>query len=164
MSLLRDIGAALSPFNSFLFLQGLETLPLRMERHSVNAYGVAEFLEEHPKVAWVNYPGLRVPPHARAREEVPLPRAVRRDRRLRHQGRPRGGPALHREHAAAVAPGQHRRRQVAGDPPGDDDPLAADAPRSSIETGVTDDYVRLSVGIESIEDIIADIDQALAKA
>src|SRR3712207_8462165 len=56
--MLRDYGPALSPFNSFLFLQGLETLPLRMERHSQNALAVAEFLQSHPRVTWVNYPGL----------------------------------------------------------------------------------------------------------
>ncbi len=125
VSLLRDVGAALSPFNAFLFLQGLETLPLRMERHSVNAYGVAEFLQDHPKVTWVSYPGLECHTTHGLALQVPLPRAVRGHRRLRHRGRPRGGPALRREHAAAVAPRQHRRRQVAGDPPGDDDPLAA---------------------------------------
>src|ERR687893_54924 len=58
VQMLRDWGPALSPFNSFLFLQGLETLPLRMERHSTNAQAVAEFLQGHPKVNWVNYPGL----------------------------------------------------------------------------------------------------------
>src|SRR3990172_6499344 len=58
VTLLRDLGPALSPFNSFLFLQGLETLPLRMLRHSENALGVARWLERHPKVGWVNYPGL----------------------------------------------------------------------------------------------------------
>ncbi len=163
VSLLRDIGAALSPFNSFLFLQGLETLHLRMERHSVNAYGVAEFLEEHPKVTLGQLPGARVPPQPRAREEVPLPRALRRHHRLRDRRRPRGGPAVRGEHAAALAPGQHRRREVAGHPPGDDDALAADAEEQA-ETGVTDDFVRLSIGIESLEDIVADIEQALAKA
>src|SRR3712207_1505520 len=55
---LRDIGPSLSPFNSFLFLQGVETLPLRMERHSQNAMQIARYLSEHPKVSWVNYPGL----------------------------------------------------------------------------------------------------------
>ena len=58
MTLLRDLGPALSPFNSFLFLQGLETLPLRLVRHSENALAVARHLEKHKKVTWVNYPGL----------------------------------------------------------------------------------------------------------
>ncbi len=125
VSLLRDIGAALSPFNAFLFLQGLETLPLRMERHSTNGFGVATFLEEHPKVTWVSYPGLQCAPHARAGVQVPLPGPVRRDDRLRHRGRPRGRSPLRGEHAAALARGQHRRRQVPGHPSGHDDALAA---------------------------------------
>jgi O-acetylhomoserine (thiol)-lyase len=58
VTLLRDVGPALSPFNAFLFLQGLETLHLRMPRHSTNALGVAAYLKKHPKVNWVNYPGL----------------------------------------------------------------------------------------------------------
>ena len=66
---LRDLGPAISPFNSFLLLQGLETLHLRMERHSTNAQAVAEFLEKHAKVAWVNYPGLPShPSHDRAKK------------------------------------------------------------------------------------------------
>jgi O-acetylhomoserine (thiol)-lyase len=109
VSLLRDIGAALSPFNAFLFLQGLETLPLRMERHSTNAFGVAAVLED-----------------ARPGDEVPLPRSVRRDDRLRHRGRPRGRSPLRGEHAAALPRGQHRRRQVAGHPSGDHHALSAD--------------------------------------
>ena len=60
--LLRDLGPALSPFNSFLFLQGLETLHLRMVRHSENALAVAQYLEKHPQVSWVNYPGLASSP------------------------------------------------------------------------------------------------------
>ena len=62
VQMLRDIGAAMSPFNAWLFLQGLETLPLRMERHSQNAAAVAHFMVEHPKIAWVNYPGLAAHP------------------------------------------------------------------------------------------------------
>ena len=72
VQLLRDLGPALSPFNSFLFLQGLETLPLRIERHSSNALAVARWLERHPAVEWVSYPGLRLAPGPRARPEVPL--------------------------------------------------------------------------------------------
>ena len=83
----------LSPFNAFLFLQGLETLPLRMERHSrERAGGGASSSQEHPAVTWVNYPGLPRPPDARAAPQVPAERAVGGDPGLRHQGRPRGGP------------------------------------------------------------------------
>ena len=70
VQILRDIGAAISPFNSFLFIQGLETLPLRMERHSQNALAVARFLNKHPKVTWVNYPGLATHP-AYAGPQIP---------------------------------------------------------------------------------------------
>ena len=103
---LRDTGAAISPFNSFLFLQGIETLPLRMERHSQNAMVVARFLTEHPKVDWVNYPGSAGTSRLRAGDEVPPQRALRRDPRVRYQGRPRGGSALHRKRRAVLAPGQ----------------------------------------------------------
>ena len=68
---LRDVGAALSPFNAFLFLQGLETLPLRMERHSENALAIARCLEDRPEVEWVSYPGLDSPPGPRDRGELP---------------------------------------------------------------------------------------------
>ena len=67
---LRDTGAALSPFNAFLFLQGIETLHLRLERHSQNALAVARHLEQHPGVEWVNYPGLESSSYFAAREEV----------------------------------------------------------------------------------------------
>ena len=77
---LRDIGAALSPFNAFLFLQGLETLPLRITRHSENALAVARWLETRPEVTWVSYPGLEShPSHKQAKKY--LTRRLRRDRR-----------------------------------------------------------------------------------
>ena len=81
----RDVGPALSPFNEFLFLQGLETLSLRMERHSENALAIAQWLEARDEVEWVIYPGSRVEPVVRAREEVPAERR-RRDRLVRDQG------------------------------------------------------------------------------
>ena len=127
VSLLRDIGAALSPFNAFLFLQGLETLHLRMERHSVNALRRGRVpARSTPRSTWVSYPGLECHPthglackyHYRGLFGAIVGFGI--------AGRPRGGPALRREHAAALAPGQHRRRQVARHPPGDDDALAAD--------------------------------------
>jgi O-acetylhomoserine (thiol)-lyase len=163
VSLLRDIGAALSPFNSFLFLQGLETLSLRMERHSTNALAVAEFLEQHPKVDWVVYPGL--PSHP-ARE---LARKYHyRDlygaivgfgvKGGRESGRRFVESTELFSHLANIGdakslvihPATTTHSQL--DP---DDLLAS---------GVTDDFVRLSVGVETIDDIIADIDQALARA
>src|SRR5690606_40731537 len=75
--LLRDLGPAMSPFNAFLFLQGLETLHLRMQRHSENAQKVAEFLELHPKVSWVNYTGLKShPSYERGQKNLPKGRGA----------------------------------------------------------------------------------------
>ena len=163
VSLLRDIGAALSPFNSFLFLQGLETLSLRMERHSTNALAVAEFLEQHPKVDWVVYPGLPShPAHELARKyhyrdlygaivgfgvkggRESGRRFVESTELFSHLANIGDAKSL------VIHPATTTHSQL--DP---DDLLA---------TGVTDDFVRLSVGVESIEDIIADIDQALVRA
>ena len=126
VSLLRDIGAALSPFNAFLFLQGLETLPLRMERHSTNALRRGRRSSRStPRSAGSATRVCRAHHTHALAKQVPLPRSVRRDDRLRHRGRPRGRSPLRGEHAAALACGQHRRRQVTGHPSGHDDALAA---------------------------------------
>ncbi|HEY5388865.1 MAG TPA: O-acetylhomoserine aminocarboxypropyltransferase/cysteine synthase [Thermoleophilia bacterium] len=163
VSLLRDVGAALSPFNSFLFLQGLETLHLRMERHSTNAYVVATFLEDHPKVTWVSYPGL--PSHhthdlAKKYHYRGLygamigfgieggreagRRFVESTRLLSHVANIGDAKSL------VIHPATTTHSQLTAE--------------EQLETGVSDDFVRLSIGIESIEDIVADIEQALARA
>ncbi len=158
---LRDIGAALSPFNSFLFLQGLETLPLRMERHSQNALAVAKYLAEHGKVAWVNYPGLPShPSYALAQKYLP-----------RGQSGILGfGIAGGREAGRAFINNLKLFSHLANI--GDAKSLAIHpattthsqlTPDEQLLTGVTDDYVRLSIGLETIDDIIADLDQALAR-
>jgi O-acetylhomoserine (thiol)-lyase len=163
VSLLRDIGAALSPFNAFLFLQGLETLPLRMERHSTNALAVAQFLETHPKVEWVLYPGLECHlTHGTACEyhyrglfgaivgfgiaggREAGRRFVESTELFSHLANIGDAKSL------AIHPATTTHSQL--------------TPDEQIACGVTDDFVRLSVGIESIEDILADLDQALAKA
>ena len=104
--LLRDIGACLSPFNSFLFLQGLETLSLRMERHSQNALAVARFLETHPEVSWVAYPGLES--HARTSWPKVPAEGGRRDPVLRSEAGRRGRSEIHRP-AGAVLTARQRR-------------------------------------------------------
>jgi O-acetylhomoserine (thiol)-lyase len=163
VQMLRDYGPALSPFNSFLFLQGLETLPLRMERHSQNALAVAEFLQSHPRVNWVNYPGL--PDHpthdlARKYHREGLYGAIlgfgidggleegRRfiDRLQLHSLLANVGDAK----SLVIHPASTTHSQ-----------LSVDEQKS---TGVTPDYVRLSVGLESIDDILGDLDQALSGA
>ena len=161
--LLRNTGAALSPFNAFLFLQGLETLPLRMERHSANALAVAKHLEGHSAVRVGQLPGPR---------ELGLPRAS-----------PSGS-------SPAASAGSSRSASRAGSEAGqkfieslelfshlanigDAKSLAihnASTTHSQLNeeelaaSGVTQDTVRLSVGIEHIEDILADLEQALAQA
>jgi O-acetylhomoserine (thiol)-lyase len=162
VQLLRDIGPALSPFNSFLFLQGLETLPLRQQRHSENALAVAEFLKVHPLVSWVTYPGLP--------EDASYPIA---SKYLKHgfgglvgfgiKGRLEAGKKFINavklfSHLANIGdakslvihPASTTHQQL--------------TPEEQLETGTTPDYVRLSVGIEHIEDIKADLDQALKAA
>lgn len=159
--MLRDLGPALSPFNAFLFLAGLETLPLRMERHSQNALRVARFLEEHPQVTWVTYPGL--PSHPTHKVALKY-----------HRGGfgamvgfgVRGGlePAkrfiqnlklfsllanVGDAKSLVIHPASTTHSQL--------------TPEQRAQAGAPDDFIRLSVGLESIDDILDDLDQALRK-
>lgn len=161
LQLLRDTGNCAAPFNSFLHLQGLETLHLRMERHCANAMAVADFLSQHEKVSWVNYPGLPDSPHHQ------------RASRYYHGG---FGALL----GFGVAGGHEAGRKLIESLQlfshlaniGDAKSLAIHpastthsqlAEEDQIASGVTPDYIRLSIGIEAVEDIIADLDQALAQ-
>ncbi len=160
---LRDIGPALSPFNAFLFLQGIETLPLRMERHSQNAMQIARFLGEHPKVSWVNYPGLA------SHESY---EAATRYHRNGLYGAIlgfgiKGGLEAGRRFIDGVELFSHLANV------GDAKSLVihpASTTHSQLDensqqlTGVTPDYVRLSVGLETVGDLISDLEQALEKA
>jgi O-acetylhomoserine (thiol)-lyase len=162
VQLQRDLGAALSPFNSFLFLQGLETLPLRVKKHSENALSVAKFLKEHPLVSWVNYPGL--PDHPSHRLAVKYLKG--------HYGAIlgfgiKGGKEAGRRFIESVKLLSHLANI------GDAKSLVihpASTTHSQLskaeqeETGVTEDFIRVSVGLEDVEDIKEDIDQALRKA
>ncbi len=162
VQLLRDLGPALSPFNSFLFLQGLETLPLRMERHSQNALTVARHLKEHPKVAWVNYPGLPDhPTYELAQKYLPKGQSALVGFGIK------GGRAAGKQFIESLRLFSHLANI------GDAKSLAIHpastthsqlTPEEQQLTGVTDDYIRLSVGIETIDDILADLDQALARS
>ena len=159
---LRDLGPALSPFNSFLFLQGLETLPLRIQRHSENALKVAQFLKKHPLVSWVNYPGLQ------EHESYALAvkylkgafgglvgfgikggleagkRFINSVKLLSHLANIGDAKSL------VIHPASTTHQQLTR--------------KEQEETGVSEDYIRLSIGLENIEDIQEDIDQALKKA
>lgn len=161
VQILRDVGACQSPFNSWLFLQGLETLSLRMERHVSNAQRVAEFLEQHPKVSWVTYPGLPShPDYARAKKYLPKGAGAILGFGIK------GGLEAGRKfidnlklfsHLAnvgdakslAIHPASTTHSQLNED--------------EQISAGVTPDFVRLSIGIEDIDDILWDLEQALTQ-
>jgi len=162
VQLLRDLGASLSPFNAFLFLQGLETLPLRVKKHSENALQIAQFLKKHTLVTWVNYPGL---------EEHPSHKLARKYLRGNFGGLVgfgiKGGLEAGKRFIESVKLLSHLANI------GDAKSLVIH-PASTThqqltreeqeETGVTEDFIRLSIGLEDIEDIKEDIDQALQKA
>ncbi|HTB33356.1 MAG TPA: aminotransferase class V-fold PLP-dependent enzyme [bacterium] len=162
VTLLRDLGPALSPFNAFLLLQGIETLHLRLPRHAENALAVAQWLAGQPKVAWVNYPGLPSSPHK-----------ANADKYLRHGAGAILGFGIHGglesgkkfinalqlvSHLAnvgdakslAIHPASTTHQQL--------------SPQEQAAAGVTQDFIRLSIGIEHVDDILADLAQALAKA
>ncbi|MEJ5327817.1 MAG: O-acetylhomoserine aminocarboxypropyltransferase/cysteine synthase family protein [Candidatus Bathyarchaeia archaeon] len=160
--LLRDIGPALSPFNAWLFLQGLETLPLRQRRHSENALKVAQFLRQHPLVNWVLYPGLPDNPNykiaskylkgyyggivgfgIRGGKEAGR-RLIESVKLLSHLVNIGDAKSL------IVHPASTTHQQLTKE--------------EQLSTGVTEDYIRLSIGLEDPEDIIADLDQALKLA
>ncbi|MGC9974390.1 MAG: O-acetylhomoserine aminocarboxypropyltransferase/cysteine synthase family protein [Gaiellaceae bacterium] len=160
--LLRNTGAALSPFNAFLLLQGLETLPLRIERHSENALAVARHLEQHPGAVWVNYPGLDSSPYKAVADRI-LKGGYGGLVGFGIKGGREGGRRFIESlklfsHLANIGDA----KSLAIHPPTtthaqlNDEELAA--------AGVTQDTVRLSIGIEHIDDILADLDQALEEA
>ena len=159
---LRDVGPALSPFNAFQFLQGLETLALRQERHSRNALAVAEFLRDHSKVTWVNYPGLKDhPSHGLATKYLNGGYGALVGFGIK------GGAEAGKNFIRSVKLFSHlanvidAKSLVIHPASTTHSQLTAEEQR---ETGVTEDFVRLSVGLENIEDILEDIDQALAKS
>jgi O-acetylhomoserine (thiol)-lyase len=159
--LLRDMGAALSPFNGFLFLQGLETLDLRVKKHSENAFEVAKFLKDHPSVTWVTYPGFEDDPdHEIASKYLKGgygaligfgikgglesgKKFIENTELLSHLANIGDAKSL------VIHPASTTHQQL--------------TPEQQVETGVTEDFIRLSIGLENVEDIIADINQALSK-
>jgi O-acetylhomoserine (thiol)-lyase len=159
LQLLRDIGACISPFNAFLCLQGLETIHLRMHQHCDNALKLALFLQEHPKVSWVNYPGIPAcPGHDGALKYFSYGYGGLLGFGIE------GGKAAGAKFIESLELFSHLANI------GDAKSLAihpATTTHSQLSTeeqfasGVTDDYVRLSVGIEDYEDIEADVKQAL---
>jgi len=157
--ILRDLGSCQSPFNSWLFIQGLETLSLRMERHVQNAQAVADFLEDHPNVSWVTYSGLQNhPEYARAKKYLPKGPGAMLGFGVKG-GREAGAHFIDSlklfSHVAnlgdakslAIHPASTTHSQLT-----DEEQKAA---------GVSPDFIRLSIGLEDIDDILWDLDQAL---
>jgi O-acetylhomoserine (thiol)-lyase len=160
--LLRDIGAALSPFNSFLLLQGLETLHLRMQRHSENALAVARFLEKHPAVSWVRYPGLEShQTHAQAKRYLSggfggvLTFGVRGDEAAARK-------VIEELKLFSLLANVGDTKSLVIHPWSTTHEQLTEEER--IAAGVTADLVRISVGIEDVDDLIADLDRALRGA
>jgi O-acetylhomoserine (thiol)-lyase len=162
VTLLRDLGPALSPFNAFLFLQGLETLHLRLPRHAENALALAKYLKKHPKVSWVNYPGLSDSPY-KAKVKKYLPKGAGAILGFGIKGGVEAGKKFidslqlisHLANVGdaktlAIHPATTTHSQLSEE--------------EQLATGVTPDYVRISAGLEHIDDILVDIEQALAKA
>ncbi|MEW5864716.1 MAG: O-acetylhomoserine aminocarboxypropyltransferase [Pseudomonadota bacterium] len=160
VEMMRDLGACMSPLNAFLFLQGLETLSLRMEKHVANARAVAEWLEKDPRVSWVSYPGLASSPyHGRAKKYLP-------------QGAGsifafgvKGGREAGRRFIEAVK--LHSHLANVGDakslvihPASTTHQQLSDEEQA--KAGISPDMIRISVGLENLEDILWDLDQALA--
>jgi len=159
VQLLRDIGAAMSPFNAWLFLQGLETLTLRQRQHSENALAVAAFLKQHPLVTWVTYPGLPDDPnHPLASKYLKKgfggivgfgikggleagKKFINSVKLFSHLANIGDAKSL------VIHPASTTHQQLTAE--------------EQAETGVRPDYVRLSIGLEAVEDLKADIDQAL---
>ena len=159
LQLLRDMGACISPFNAWQILQGVETLALRIKGHNENALKVAQFLESHPLVTWVNYPGLPShPQHANAKKYLEggfgaiLGFGVK-------GGRAAGVKVIDAVKVFSHLANVGDAKSLIIHPASTTHSQLSDAELPS--TGVTPDYVRLSVGLEGVEDLIADLDQAL---
>jgi O-acetylhomoserine (thiol)-lyase len=159
---LRDTGAALSPFSAFLLLQGIETLHLRLERHSQNALTVAQHLEKHPGVEWVNYPGLASSSY-KARAEKYLPNGQGALITFGIKGGYEAGKKLidSLELFSLVANIGDAKSLVIHPASTTHQQLSAE---EQATTGVTPGLVRLSIGIEDVRDILADLDQAIETA
>ena len=161
VQMLRDYGPALSPFNSFLFLQGLETLPIRMERHCANALEIAKYLESHPKVSWVNYPGLSShPKHSIAKKYLKNGFCSLLGFGIK------GGKTAGKKFIESVKLFSHLANI------GDAKSLCIHPATTTHQqltredqeaSGVTEDFIRLSIGIEHVDDLIEDLENALSE-
>ncbi|MBO0469714.1 O-acetylhomoserine aminocarboxypropyltransferase/cysteine synthase [Enterococcus sp. DIV0242_7C1] len=161
VSLLRDTGAAISPFNSFLLILGLETLSLRLERHVENAQKVAEFLVKHPKVDWVNYPGLPDNKYHTLAEKY-LPKGAGSIFTFGVKGGAEAGKNLinHVELFSLLANVGDAKSLIIHPASTTHSQLSEEELKVS---GTSPELIRLSIGIENVDDILSDLEQALAK-
>jgi len=156
---LRDMGACMSPFNAFLFLQGLETLHLRMPRHSENALKLSQWLEKQTEVNWVNYPGLQShPDYELARKYLPEGQGAILGFGIKG-GRQAGVKFIENVKLASHLANIGDSKTLVIHPASTTHQQLTEA--EQLAAGVTDDYIRVSVGTEHIDDIIADFEQAL---
>ncbi|MCL2306371.1 MAG: O-acetylhomoserine aminocarboxypropyltransferase/cysteine synthase [Planctomycetaceae bacterium] len=157
---LRDLGGCISPMNSFQLLQGLETLPLRAPKHSENALAVAKHLESHPKVAWVNYPGLASHPnYALAQKYLPKGSGSILGFGIKGDGRAAGQKFIESVKLATHLANICDARTLVIHPATTTHSQLSD--EELLGSGVSPDFIRMSVGLEDVEDIVADIEQAL---
>ncbi len=156
---LRDMGSCMSPFNAFLFLQGLETLHLRMPRHSENALKLAKWLEKHNSVNWVNYPGLQShPDYALAKKYMPNGQSAILGFGIKG-GKKAGIKFINSVKLASHLANIGDSKTLVIHPASTTHQQLTEA--EQLAAGVTEDYIRVSVGTEHIDDIIADFDEAL---
>jgi len=162
VQLLRDTGAAISPFNSFLLLQGLETLSLRVEKHVANTKKIVEFLDNHPYVSWVNYPSLKSSKYYKLAQKY-LPKGAGSIFTFGIKGGLEAGRKFINslELFSLLANVADAKSLVIHPASTTHQQLSEDEQRAA---GVTPDMIRLSIGIEDVEDLIYDLDQALKKA
>lgn len=159
LTLLRDMGPCLSPFNAFQILQGLETLHVRMPRHCENALNVAQFLEDHHLVTWVNYPGLEShPDHDRAKRYLPAGQGAILGFGIKG-GREAGAKFIDSVQLCSHLANIGDAKTLVIHPASTTHQQLSD--KEQLASGVSADYIRISVGIEDVEDIIEDLDQAL---
>ncbi|MGK9490102.1 homocysteine synthase [Bacillus sp. TV3D] len=162
VQLLRDLGAALSPFNSFLLLQGLETLHLRLERHSENALKTAQFLQDHPLVDWVSYPGLEShESYELAQTYLPKGQGAILTFGIKG-GRGAGKKLIDSVKLFSHLANVGDSKSLIIHPASTTHQQLSEAEQKA--TGVTPELIRLSVGTEAIEDILADLEQAITKS
>ncbi len=159
VTLLRDTGAALSPFNAFLFLQGLETLSLRVQRHADNALKVAKFLENHDKVSYVNYPGLESSPYYELKEKY-LPKGAGGIFTFGIKGGHEAPKTfINALELFSLLANVADAKSLVIHPSSTTHQQLSD--EAKLASGIREDMIRLSVGIEDVDDLIADLSQAL---